>query len=195
MTNTMVRSRSVATIDASVEIVGQGLSRPRARTNTHSVRCAKVAAQPSRYANPSIRPDRIGPSYGGGNRTLSYNRRITVASSLLRVLAPMSSDQRHLDCADFEFHEDTQTVLDQDSSDPNNLDADHDRIACASQDGITNHCLGAARNARPGTAAPAPHSSNEADWLRFLVGHRFSNQRQHARARRRPALVITLVGG
>jgi hypothetical protein len=71
MTITIVRRRRVATIDASVEIVRQGLSRARTRTNTQSVRCAKVAAQPSRYANPSMRPDRIGPSYGGGNRTVS----------------------------------------------------------------------------------------------------------------------------
>lgn len=59
---TMVRRRSVATIDASVEIVGQGLSKPRTKTTTHRVRCAKVAAQPSKYAKPSTRPDRIGPS-------------------------------------------------------------------------------------------------------------------------------------
>jgi hypothetical protein len=71
MTITIVRRRRVATIDASVEIVRQGLSRPRTRTIAQSVRCAKVAAQPSRYANPSMRPERIGPSYGGGNRTVS----------------------------------------------------------------------------------------------------------------------------
>jgi len=42
---------------------------------------------------------------------------------------PLGSD---LDCSDFASQEEAQTVLDQDKSDPNHLDADGDGIACES---------------------------------------------------------------
>ena len=38
--------------------------------------------------------------------------------------------QNDLDCSDFDFQEDAQAELDKDRSDPNNLDADNDGIAC-----------------------------------------------------------------
>jgi hypothetical protein len=52
------------------------------------------------------------------------------AGTLLFALAPIAPAQQDLDCADFQFQEDAQAVLDQDPSDPNNLDADHDGVAC-----------------------------------------------------------------
>src|SRR5829696_7879766 len=36
-----------------------------------------------------------------------------------------------LDCEDFETQEEAQATLDQDPADPNNLDPNHDGIACA----------------------------------------------------------------
>ena len=40
--------------------------------------------------------------------------------------------EEDLDCVDFEFQEDAQEVLDQDRSDPNNLDPSGDGVACSS---------------------------------------------------------------
>lgn len=40
------------------------------------------------------------------------------------------AQQGDLDCGDFDFHSEAQTALLQNSSDPNNLDADSDGIAC-----------------------------------------------------------------
>jgi hypothetical protein len=83
---TIVKRRSVAMIDAAVEIVFQGRCSPRASTTTHNARCANVAVHPSRYAAPSIRPDKIGPVYGGGKRTACQSRWITARA--VPVLGP-----------------------------------------------------------------------------------------------------------
>jgi hypothetical protein len=46
------------------------------------------------------------------------------------VLLATKAGAQDRDCADFEFQEDAQAVLNQDPSDPNNLDDDNDGIAC-----------------------------------------------------------------
>jgi hypothetical protein len=51
---------------------------------------------------------------------------------LVGVLASPAFAQADLDCADFTNQEEAQAVFDQDPSDPNNLDADNDGIACES---------------------------------------------------------------
>ena len=61
-------------------------------------------------------------------------RRIGVAGTMFALAAsvplaaPAHAQDR--DCGDFVFQEDAQAVLNADPSDPNNLDADHDGIAC-----------------------------------------------------------------
>lgn len=56
-----------------------------------------------------------------------------VAAVLLVVAwAPNASAQEEFDCEDFQFQEDAQAVLDQDPSDPHNLDSDDDGVACES---------------------------------------------------------------
>lgn len=45
-------------------------------------------------------------------------------------LAPRVAQAQDYDCSDFAFQEDAQAVLDQDPSDPYNLDGDNDGIAC-----------------------------------------------------------------
>jgi hypothetical protein len=51
---------------------------------------------------------------------------------LVSVLGSPAFAQADLDCADFTYQEEAQAVFDQDPSDPNNLDADNDEIACES---------------------------------------------------------------
>jgi hypothetical protein len=75
ITITIVSRKSVATTDTRLETVFQGLWSPSTRTTTHKVRCARVASQPRRYAMPSMRPDRIGPSYDGGKRMAFHSLR------------------------------------------------------------------------------------------------------------------------
>jgi hypothetical protein len=47
------------------------------------------------------------------------------------VAAPSTQQANDLDCEDFETQEEAQAVLDEDPSDPNNLDPNADGIACA----------------------------------------------------------------
>ena len=54
------------------------------------------------------------------------------AMLLFLVWAPQAAAQNTYNCDDFEFQEDAQAVLDQDPSDPHNLDSDDDGIACES---------------------------------------------------------------
>jgi len=81
------------------------------------------------------------------HRVLAGSLAAMGASTLLFILAPVTAAQEggppeilspaapaqeggDLDCADFEFQEDAQAVLDQDPSDPNGLDGDGDGVAC-----------------------------------------------------------------
>lgn len=52
------------------------------------------------------------------------------ASTLLFVLAPVGGAQDTLNCSNFRFQEDAQLLLDRDRSDPHNIDADNDGMAC-----------------------------------------------------------------
>jgi hypothetical protein len=49
---------------------------------------------------------------------------------LFFIAASSARAQGDLDCSDFDTQEEAQAELDKDSSDPNNLDADNDGIAC-----------------------------------------------------------------
>jgi hypothetical protein len=51
---------------------------------------------------------------------------------LTSLIASPAFAQADLDCADFTYQEEAQAIFDQDPSDPNNLDADNDGIACES---------------------------------------------------------------
>ena len=53
-----------------------------------------------------------------------------VAMVVTLVLAPAAMAQQDLDCSDFATQEEAQAVFNQDTSDPNRLDADNDNIAC-----------------------------------------------------------------
>jgi hypothetical protein len=54
----------------------------------------------------------------------------TVASALLVVLAPVGVAQVDLNCVDFPWQEIAQEEFNRDSSDPHDLDADNDGVAC-----------------------------------------------------------------
>ena len=54
----------------------------------------------------------------------------TVTSALVLALAPVGIAQEDVDCADFAFQSLAQDVLRRDPSDPHNLDADNDGVAC-----------------------------------------------------------------
>lgn len=57
-----------------------------------------------------------------------------------------------LDCEDFTTQQQAQAVYDQDPSDPNNLDADNDGLAC--EDSLPNQSVG---------STPAPAETEDAD--------------------------------
>lgn len=61
-------------------------------------------------------------------------RKILVAATLAMlgvfILTPAAGAQQDLDCSDFATQSEAQAVYDQDTSDPNRLDADNDGIAC-----------------------------------------------------------------
>ena len=51
------------------------------------------------------------------------------------VSVDLAQSRNDLDCADFDSQEEAQAEYDSDTSDPNNLDADNDGIACETLDG------------------------------------------------------------
>lgn len=61
-------------------------------------------------------------------------RRLTLLATIAFVaslfLAPAAMAQNQFNCPDFATQEQAQAVLDQDSSDPNRLDANSDGVAC-----------------------------------------------------------------
>src|SRR5215216_1084224 len=63
-----------------------------------------------------------------------------------------------LDCEDFETQEEAQATLDQDPADPNNLDPNHDGIACALLPSAEDRAAALADEA---AAAQEPDTSNQ----------------------------------
>jgi hypothetical protein len=68
-------------------------------------------------------------------------RRVTVSIAVvacwvtgLLLLAGVAVAQDRLNCEDFASQDEAQAVLDRDPSDPNNLDADNDGMACDTYD-------------------------------------------------------------
>ncbi len=55
---------------------------------------------------------------------------LLMAMALLALFAIPAIAQQDLDCRDFDTQEEAQEVFDQDTSDPNRLDADNDGFAC-----------------------------------------------------------------
>ncbi len=55
---------------------------------------------------------------------------LLLALSAVPAVGTPQAQADELDCTDFEFQEDAQIVLEQDPSDPNNLDEDGDGVAC-----------------------------------------------------------------
>ncbi len=53
-----------------------------------------------------------------------------LSMAAMLVFAPVALAQADLDCSDFATQPEAQSVLDQDPSDPNGLDADNDGVAC-----------------------------------------------------------------
>jgi Excalibur calcium-binding domain len=88
------------------------------------------------------------------HRTLAGALAAAATASLVFVLAPGAPAQ-DLNCANFQFQEDAQEVLNQDPSDPNNLDADNDGIACEE---LPSRGTGAGGGA-PSTPTPAAPST------------------------------------
>jgi hypothetical protein len=82
----------------------------------------KPAAQPTGTQHS-------GTQHAGTQHTGTATR--PASSTSTRTTRPAISD---LDCGDFTSQAQAQRVLDRDHSDPNRLDADHDRTACESHD-------------------------------------------------------------
>ncbi|GAB3139081.1 excalibur calcium-binding domain-containing protein [Amycolatopsis stemonae] len=67
-----------------------------------------------------------------------FRRALTTAAAVAGIAllgpVPFASAQTagDLDCSDFHYQEEAQAVLDATPGDPNNLDSDHDGIACES---------------------------------------------------------------
>jgi hypothetical protein len=80
-----------------------------------------------------IEPEKREDAVVLGRRELSAIL-LTLAAIVfyLVLLSASPSSARDLNCSDFQFQEDAQAVLDQDPSDPNNLDANNDGVACES---------------------------------------------------------------
>ncbi|GAA4831371.1 excalibur calcium-binding protein [Kitasatospora terrestris] len=98
--------------------------------------------------------------------------RLTVATTLLIAAAwslPLagSAQAADLDCPNFSTQQEAQAVLNADPSDPNNLDADNDNIACEDLPSGTGSSAapaapGAAASAAPSAAPSASASSGAA---------------------------------
>lgn len=73
------------------------------------------------------------PNYGRTSLTKRQQIGILIAVVLLIFLMGWSAgadNERDLDCVDFHYQEQAQAILDRDPTDPNDLDRDHDGIAC-----------------------------------------------------------------
>jgi hypothetical protein len=68
-------------------------------------------------------------------RLLSTAAAGVLAAAMSFPLAGVALAQPDLNCADFATQAEAQAVYEQDTSDPNNLDADDDGIACEALDG------------------------------------------------------------
>ncbi len=67
----------------------------------------------------------------GIGASAATNARAVTSSLPSSVATPLAQQDNDLDCEDFDTQEDAQAVLDEDPSDPNNLDPNADGIACA----------------------------------------------------------------
>lgn len=82
----------------------------------------------------------------------------SVSPASAQLATPLAAD---VDCPSFEFQEDAQAVLDATPGDPNNLDSDHDGIACESLPHRPKQNTTAPTSERPPTTKtrPAPKST------------------------------------
>jgi hypothetical protein len=75
------------------------------------------------------------PRYGRGTLTRKQITYVVVAVAIIIFLLGWKAGAdsiEDLDCVDFVYQEQSQAVLDRDSSDPHRLDADNDGISCES---------------------------------------------------------------
>jgi hypothetical protein len=80
---------------------------------------------------------------------------IALLAGLAIGLAPGVTRAQDYDCSDFAYQEDAQAVLDQDPSDPYNLDGDGDGIACETLPRRGSSGSGATQPSGSGITPPA----------------------------------------